>query len=276
MSEGEILVIQSETFAGSFSTIADDPATGEDDRFVGQSIQYSGHYGPEHTITVVGYNDHIWVDLNKDGVVQPDEKGALKIADSGGIQAPNHNNGFLWMAYSTVGSSIFQHRVNRMSIRNKYTPKVLGKITLTAVERDQIRFQFGRAQANTREPVRGLVFDPCGLGYEAGTAGVSLISGGNLAFDGGRAPASGSFVFDLTDISGDNSADYWFLKIENSSVQPVIIDEFEIINAENSKVVKDRGLPYSLVQQETYRFLQINSREEWRSISPTYKRNRQK
>jgi hypothetical protein len=262
LNQDEVLVIQSETFAGQFSTIADDPATHADDHFVGESILYSGKNGPDHTIAVVGYNDHIWVDLNRDGIVQPDEKGALKIADSAGIHAPNHNNGFIWMAYSTVVSSIFQNRVNRMSIRNKYTPRVTGKITLTAAQRDKIKFQFGRA-ANTNAPVEAdhhVVFDPYGLGYETGTAGVSLIAGGNCAFDGGREPVDGSFVFDLSDIFTDNSADYWFLKIKNESNQPVIIKDFEITYTENGLAVQDRGLPYTLVQQEVYRFLKVNAK----------------
>jgi hypothetical protein len=272
LSEGEVLVIQSETFAGSFSTVADDPATGEDDRFVGESIQYSGRNGPEHTLAIVGYNDHIWVDLNRDRIVQPNEKGALKIADSGGIYAPNHNKGFLWMTYSTVDSSIFQHRVNRMSIRTNYTPKVIGRITLTAAERDKIKFQFGRSKNMGDAPAvdHRLVFDPYGLGYEAGTAGVSLIAGGNIAFDGGGVPSDGTFVFDLTDIYADNTTDYWYLKIKNSGNQPVIIKEFEIFNSETSRVVKDRGLPYSLVQQEVYRYLQFNNREDRRLILPTH------
>ena len=167
------------------------------------------------------------------------------------------------MAYCTVDSSIFEHRVNRMSIRNNYSPKVLGKITLTAAERDKIKFQFGRS-ANSSEPAgtgHRPVFDPYGLGYEAGTAGVSLIAGGNFSFNGGRKPADGSFVFDLTDIHADNTTGYWFLKIENRGSQPVIIKDFEILNTENGLVVKDHGLPVTIVQQEVYRFLKIDSEQ---------------
>jgi len=260
LSEGEVLVIQSETFAGLFTAIVDDPATTKDDPFVGESIIYSGKNGPEHTIAVVGFNDHIWVDLNKDGIAQPNEKGAIKIADSVGPLAANHNNGFLWMAYNTVGKSIFQNRVNRMQIRNNYTPQVLGKITLNTAERDKIKFQFGRA-ADTSGHFGDdyqLVFDPYGLGYEPGKAGVSLIAGGNFAFNGGKKPVDGSFVFDLTDIYADNTSDYWFLKIENISNQPVILKEFEIMNAKNDLVIKDQNLPYTLIQQEIYRFLKAD------------------
>lgn len=257
LNEGEVLVIQSETFAGSFSGITDDPATGEDDAFTGESIMITGKNGPEHTIAIVGYNDHIWADLNGDGIVQAAEKGALKIADSGGVDAPKHNRGFLWMAYSTAGPSIFQHRVNRMIIRDRYVPRILARLTLKAPERDKIRFQFGRAPKAEppAEAGRYPVFDPYGLGYETCTAGVSLIQGGNLSFSGGREPGDGSFTFDLTDLDAEGSGDYWYLRITNSGERPVIIQEFEILDTEEGLILADQGLPVTLVQQEVYRFL---------------------
>jgi len=73
-----VLVIQSNTFSGSlYKEISDDTSTHADDPFVGEQIIYSGNNGPDHTLAVVGYNDNIWVDLNNDGIVQPNEKGAL-------------------------------------------------------------------------------------------------------------------------------------------------------------------------------------------------------
>ncbi|MBN1895262.1 hypothetical protein JW906_12240 [bacterium] len=259
LSAGEVLVIQSETFAGFFSRIADDPATGEDDPFIGESILIKGKNGPEHTVAVVGYNDHVWADLNRDGVAQAAEKGALKIADSIGPDAPDHNRGFLWMAYSAAGPSIFQHRVNRMIIRDRYVPRILAKLTLNAQERDKIRFQFGRSPKAEPPLPAGLksVFDPYGLGYEPCTAGVSLIAGGDLSFGGGKEPGDGSFTFDLTDLDADGSGDYWYFRITNSGEKPVIIREFEILDTEEGFIIADQGLPFTLVQQEVYRSLKL-------------------
>ena len=257
LSRGEVLVIQSETLAGSFSRITDDPATGEDDPFTGESILIAGKNGPEHTIAVVGYNDHVWADLNGDGIVQAAEKGALKIADSIGSDAPDHNRGFLWMAYSTAGPSIFQHRVNRMIIRDRYVPRILAKLTLNASERDKIEFQFGRAPKAEPPAEAGQypVFDPYGLGYEPCTAGVSLIAGGDLSFSGGKEPGDGSFTFDLTDLNAGNSGAYWYLRITVSGGKPVIIKEFEIMDTENGRIFRDQGLPVTLIDQEVFRFL---------------------
>ncbi len=51
-------------------------------------------------MTIVGYNDNIWIDINSNGKVDDGEKGAFKIANSHG---PDYaNNGFVWMAYDAL------------------------------------------------------------------------------------------------------------------------------------------------------------------------------
>jgi hypothetical protein len=264
LNSGELLVIQSNTFSGSlYKDISDDTSTHADDPFVGEQIIYSGNNGPDHTLAVVGYNDNIWVDLNNDSTVQPNEKGALKIADSYQINSATHNKGFLWMAYSTVASSIWLNRVNRMAIRVNYLPKILCQLTLISAQRDKIRFQFGRNASNNSNDIPAnnpTVFDPYGLGYGLGTNGVSLISGGNCAFDGGSAASEGSFSFDLSDIYKENRKDYWYLKIENTSADSCIIKNFEVLDLTTGDTVKDTGLPKTVVNEEVFRFLSLQDR----------------
>ena len=80
LSTGEVLVFQS-TPAPSLTTvgtIANDPATPDDDARVGESIVIAGVDGPHHTMAMVGYDDHVWVDINRDGLVQANEKGAFQ------------------------------------------------------------------------------------------------------------------------------------------------------------------------------------------------------
>lgn len=53
-----------------------------------------------HAMTVVGYDDNIWVDLNKDNVVQYGEQGAFKLANSWGTDFGN--DGFIWVLYDAL------------------------------------------------------------------------------------------------------------------------------------------------------------------------------
>jgi hypothetical protein len=260
LSGGEVLVVQSETFAGTTSRIGDDPATAEDDRFAGESIIVSGRNGPDHTVALVGYNDHVWADRNGDGAVQPEEKGALKIADSAGSRAPRRNGGFLWMAYGAAGSSLFQNRVHRMVLREGGAPGILATITLVAPERDKVRFQFGRSADSAAPPGAAprRVFDPYGLGFEPGKAGVSLTAGGAFAFDGGPEPSEGSFVFDLSELDAGDPSDFWFLRVENAGDKPVTVLDFEITDAAGGRSVRDPGLPVALARGEVRRFVRLD------------------
>lgn len=69
---------------------------------VGESIctAIDPHAPVSHAITLVGYNDDIWVDLNGDGRAQPRERGAFKIVNSWGTR--DWNGGFRWLHYSVV------------------------------------------------------------------------------------------------------------------------------------------------------------------------------
>ena len=51
-------------------------------------------------MTVVGYNDDIWVDINSNGFVDPGEKGAFRIANSWGTGWGE--GGFCWMSYDAL------------------------------------------------------------------------------------------------------------------------------------------------------------------------------
>jgi len=55
---------------------------------------------PNHTMTVVGYDDTIWFDINADGEAQDAEYGALKLVNSWGDDWGN--DGFIWVAYDAL------------------------------------------------------------------------------------------------------------------------------------------------------------------------------
>lgn len=53
-----------------------------------------------HAITIVGYDDDIWFDLDGDGLAGPGERGAFKIVNSWGSR--DWNAGFRWLHYTAV------------------------------------------------------------------------------------------------------------------------------------------------------------------------------
>ncbi len=101
LANGNILVLATNVNGWQYGTIGDDPATALDSAFVGRPIVNMMRVNASgHAMTIVGYNDNIWVDLNKNGVVDAGEKGALRIANSWGTSW--QDGGFVWVSYDAL------------------------------------------------------------------------------------------------------------------------------------------------------------------------------
>ncbi|MEE0266156.1 MAG: starch-binding protein, partial [Acutalibacteraceae bacterium] len=53
-----------------------------------------------HRMTIVGYNDNIWTDVNNNGNIDKGEMGAFKVVNSWGDDYANH--GFIWLSYDAL------------------------------------------------------------------------------------------------------------------------------------------------------------------------------
>lgn len=76
-----------------------------------QNILYETVYDKEnfkengtHTMTIVGYDDNIWCDVNNNGIEDVGEKGAFKLANSWGEYSVSTNNGYVWVLYDALRS----------------------------------------------------------------------------------------------------------------------------------------------------------------------------
>ena len=156
LTNGYILNFSTYISSWQYQQISDDPSTPLDDPFVGKQICYwmNGTSG-SHAMTVVGYNDNIWVDINSDGIVDPGEKGAFRIANSWGPAWKDE--GFTWIAYdalkevSAVPGGPSVGRLMAWSVghaywilaRASYTPTLLAEFTLNHLKRDQLQMRLG-------------------------------------------------------------------------------------------------------------------------------------
>jgi len=262
LQDGEVLVIQFDYRGYKAGKVQDNPDDDKDDTYAGQAILTSGKNGPDHTVTLVGYNDHIWTDLNGDGKVQKDELGALKLAES--YHDPAVNKDFRWVAYAAVRDPrttiFYENKVWRIKMRQNYQPKILCEVILNHSQRDKLKLQFGRALSDNPSEIAKLgeanVFDPSGLGFKPGASGKSLIEGGNCAFDGSSSACDGGFTFDLTDLlAAPGKAGYWYCRLLNESDQPVIIKSFKILDLERNKTLKATSLPEGFSHQEKAVFI---------------------
>ena len=81
-----------------------------------------------HAMTIVGYDDNVWCDINNNGVKDISELGAFKIANSYGKGDDNGtdgyvNDGFIWIAYDALNSNT---KVPEMSTNESNRVAVFG------------------------------------------------------------------------------------------------------------------------------------------------------
>jgi len=195
-------------------------------------------------MTIVGYNDNIWTDINNNRKVDDGEKGALKIANSWG--ANWMNDGFIWLSYdalrkiSTVtggpggpdGTGRFGAIVTGMvfDITMKYdlnqqiTPKMVAEFKVNHLKRNQLRISLGISD-NTKE-VPDITWFP----------GAIDLDGGPYDFNGETNGCDGTFVFDFTDILlPDSTERKYYLGIYDSILDgnPATLSSFRILDKDN-------------------------------------------
>jgi hypothetical protein len=261
LASGEVLVLQFSPARVDTLRTKNNPGTTKDDATVGESIIVSGRNGPDHTVALVGFDESLWVDVNGDRAVTPDELGALKVVES--VSGPGVNNGYRWISLRAVTNPVttilFENKVWRMRIRDNYAPKVVAEITLNHGARDQLKMQFGRARNEDPADAAGLgaeyVLDPSGFGFNPGRSGRSLVEGCRCGFDGGANACDGSFAFDLTDLVSRADAPYWYFRVRNGGDQALTVKSFKIVDLERGVTLEDAGLPLSLSNDERHRFI---------------------
>ena len=104
LATGEVLSATTYSDKWNKQTIEKSQYNMGNDKYIGQSIitRCDGNGYGAHRITIVGYDDNIWVDINQNGIVESGDKGAFKIANSWGTWYDN--DGFVWMSYDALNA----------------------------------------------------------------------------------------------------------------------------------------------------------------------------
>jgi|GEM_PF-6747085 len=122
--------------------------------------------GGAHAMTIVGYDDNFYFDINGNGIAEPGEYGAFKVANSWGTGT--HNAGFIWIMYDAfdLHSSVPANpAVNFPSLtrwgedylyylltENPTTPVLLAEIDFYTASREGLIVEIGYSETNTTLP----------------------------------------------------------------------------------------------------------------------------
>lgn len=217
LANGYLLVFGTDIYGWQYTSFSNNPETNLDNDLAGKKVCWKVLRNPSgHAMTIVGYDDNVWTDIDRDGVVDTGEKGALKIANSWGTNWGDGDAGFVWIAYdalrdtsqvagvsnsgraSGIYSPFYFDEVYWVSALEGYSPTLLGEFTVSHASRSQMRVRFGRAlpPSATTPQTYSAKSDLNGLG-------------GTYAFDGGATARDGTFVFDFTDLQQSGPRRYF-------------------------------------------------------------------
>ncbi len=220
LNNGYILVFGTYIMSWQGQIIMDDPTTPEVDAEVGKGIGYfvNGEQG-SHAMTIVGYNDTVWADVNGNAVVDPGEKGAFKVANSWGSEW--QDNGFIWLAYDALRSvsalpdgpsvgrvTAFQQNLAFvMTPRSGYSPSMVAEFTVNHAKRNQLAMSLGTSDLTASTPTTTWI------------PGAISGQGGAYAFDGSTTAVDGTFVFDFTDLLSTSGGElHYYLGMSDSAI----------------------------------------------------------
>ncbi|HMP96037.1 MAG TPA: PKD domain-containing protein [Kiritimatiellia bacterium] len=245
LANGQVLVISTYISSWRSTRIKDDPAVTNDNPFVNQHIAFevNGTAGA-HAMTVVGYNDHVWCDINSNNIVDPGEKGAFKIANSWG--AGDGNSGYRWMAYDalrrttsvagwTPGTNrqygFYDRRPYWLRARADYTPALVAEVTVRHARRVECALRLGVGTTNQTTPTATRTFS-----MPSGTAGDLGFDGRSYSNQPSAAPAF-TLVYDFTELLTNGTVRY-FAGLSNTRVtnQPGVALSYRLLDGQGQEV----------------------------------------
>lgn len=232
---------------------ANDPGTPNDDTVAGKPCvtQVNGSSGG-HSMTIVGYNDDLWVDLNSNGIVEASEKGALRIANSWGTGW--NEAGYCWIAYqalrtrnpaNTAEGLAWYDEATWVTARPSYTPRLIAEFNLTHAKRSQLGTTLGSSTSGQSTPTTS--WSPNRILANAG---------GAYAFDGTTTPHAATFYLDFTDLAPMTAgAKRYFLGLRDSTAGDALtVSSYTLIDPIHGKALPATWVPSALDATQAYAY----------------------
>lgn len=253
LANGHVLTYATYISNWVYGQIGKDPA--EPSPFAGQSIvKYVNGTTGGHMMTIVGFDDSIWTDINGNSVVDAGEKGAFKIANSWG--SGWGYGGYMWVAYDAIQStsavagapsvtsrnSVFwSSAAYGMTAQQLYQPKLIVQFTINTAARNQVYLSVGSSASTASVP------------SSSKSTGTFIGNGGALAFNGTTSAVDGSFSLDISSFINSSGGVQNFYLVARDSVtgNPLQVKAITLLDLINSKSITYGGSSLSDILDAT-------------------------
>ena len=269
LANGDVLAFTSYINAWKRTKLTSNSAVPENDKYEDEYVvvRRSGG-GGGHRMTIVGYNDNIWTDINENGNVDSGEMGALKVANSWG---KNYcNDGFIWIAYDALNTVSSVSGAPEDSKR-QYFLQDITRIDVLPYNSDANIYL--RYTLNTSDRSQGKIYatatkDGEEYTYEIGPKRKLGMYESTYSYDGTTNSNDGTMVYALSNVvpglTSENLHEYtWTLTFEdtNSDGKAFTVKEVEIVDEYTGRVSSpDNVFPFTLDgSKKTVEFPQLEA-----------------
>jgi C1A family cysteine protease len=258
LTNGHVLTFATYIYSWVFNKVLPDPANPNSPYVGQQACTYMSGTSGGHFVTIVGYDDTIWIDVNGNGQVDAGERGAFLIANSWG--SGWGNAGFTWISYDAFlnQSAVVNGPTNRVPASQdnyvycllpkaaNYSPSLVGQFSLSQNYRNQIFIQAGLSSTSQTTPSQ--TFACYALQNQ----------GGPFMFDG-SAPGNAEtaiFAVDMSDFGTSSAAQrYYLVTADTQAGNPTTLNSFSLIDLAHNKQVNYPNTPVNCDNSEITPFI---------------------
>ena len=213
LNDGNILSFSTTIYDFCTTSLKTNAEVPENSKFANEQAVYTcdGNMYGGHEMTLVGYNDDIWIDVNNNNKIDDGEMGAFKIVNSWGKNYGN--DGFIWVAYDALNkvSSVNGYKgynnkrpilagyeLNTFTIKKEAdNEKLYLEVTFDTNNREALRMTINNGECTDKDTyLYPFSFD----GMNSYDEGISL--------DGSNNVSEGKMSFDLAAINENYTLNY--------------------------------------------------------------------
>ncbi|MEE0060053.1 MAG: starch-binding protein [Acutalibacteraceae bacterium] len=255
LNNGDVLAFS--TFANYFDRVklTKNANAPENDKYAGEYVvsRLKDTKGG-HRMTLVGYNDNIWTDINKNGTVDNGEMGAFKIANSWG--ASYGNKGFIWVAYDALNEDSVVDGAPETPNRSKIMTTISRIDVMPYNTGGDLYFKYTWNSANRNQTKAVVTAELNGTTYSANvyTPFIVGLSRGEYSYDGTTNSNDGTMVLALDnvfpEITSQNLTDCnWSVTFTDTKAggAKLTVKDAQIVDASTNRVFKPQNaFPFTL------------------------------
>ena len=190
-----------------------------------------------HAMTIVGYDDRLWVDINNNRRHDSGETGAFKIANSWGTKVANYTDGYVWMPYDALGdvSAVSGASSNRegafsayyyIEPQKEYTPLLVAEVEMQTKNRNQVVVNVGVSDKDATSPEEKISVVNYNIAFNKAADGL-VENKLDRNFSGGRTEQKISIPFDLTPVIKKAYDDIGFTENTELKIYIELADEVD-------------------------------------------------